>query len=111
MGEKERLPVKALQGNYSLGAPAAAFGSLQGQTLLAAEGENPTDGQTQLRDETFGPSDLWRGGCGGKASVTKAAEPVFPPSAPLGCASPITKSVPRRKDIVAGDPHFCGGNT
>lgn len=46
MGEKERLPVKALQGNCSLGAPAAAFGSLQGQTLLAADGENPTDGQT-----------------------------------------------------------------
>lgn len=60
-----------------LGCPhlshAAAFCSLQGQILLAPEEEKPTDGQTELWDETFETSDLWRGGNGGKASTDKGS--------------------------------------
>lgn len=65
--------MKVLQGNCSLGAGAAAFCSLQGQILLAPEEEKPTDGQTELWDETFETSDLWRGGNGGKASTDKGS--------------------------------------
>lgn len=70
--------VKALQGNCSPGAGAAAFCSLQGQILLAPEGDKPTDGQSSgmrpLKRVTSGEEEM------GKRPVQeKTAEALFPP--------------------------------